>query len=233
MSINQKNLSKLFLLLSHQLRREILLLLNEKEEQSYTDLMNALDVDSGKLSFHIRNLQIFLEQTPRGKYKLNSLGDKAIRYIRDFETFSTETDIASKKIPLPIASIKKRAMAFIIDLGVNFTIFIATTLLTNLDTFLSGEFRVEFNIILFLTLLLAYSSLMEGFGGQTIGKTFLELKVVTISGKKLAYDMAAVRNFGKCFLMPIDIILGLRLKDKRFIKYFDKFSGTTVIALKQ
>jgi len=232
MSINQVNLSKLFLLLSNQIRREILLLLNEKEEQSYTELMNAINVNSGKLSFHIRNLQLFLEQTPSGKYKLNRLGDKAIRYIRDLETFSIEADIASKKRPIPIASIKKRVMAFSIDLGVNFTIFIVTTLLTNLDIFLSGELRVELNIILFLTLLLAYSSLMEGFGGQTIGKTFLELKVVTISGKKLAYDMAALRNFGKCFLMPIDIILGLRLKDKRYIKYFDKFSGTTVITLK-
>jgi uncharacterized RDD family membrane protein YckC len=233
MAVNQENLSKLFLLFSNQLRREILLLLNEKEELSYTDLMSALDVDSGKLSFHIRNLQIFLEQTPNGKYKLNRLGDQAIRYIRDLESFSLETEVASKKIAIPIASIRKRAIAFLIDIGVTFTIFIAASLLTNLDAFLAGEFHIELNIILFLAVLWTYSTLMEGFGGQTIGKTFLDLKVVTISGKKLFYDMAAVRNFGKCFLLPIDLILGFRLRDERFIKYFDKFSGTTVMALKK
>jgi uncharacterized RDD family membrane protein YckC/DNA-binding transcriptional ArsR family regulator len=233
MSVNQENLSKLFLLLSNEIRRDILLLLNEKEEQSYTDLMNVLDVDSGKLSFHMRNLQIFLEQTPNGKYKLNSLGQQAIRYIRELEAFSTETEVASKQIPIPIASVKKRAIAFMIDLGVNFTIFIVATLITNLNSFLAGESHIELNIILFLALLWTYSTLMEGFGGQTIGKTFLDLKVVTVSGKKLSYDTAAVRNFGKCFLMPLDLILGFRLKDKRFIKYFDKFSGTTVMSLKQ
>ena len=71
----------------------------------------------------------------------------------------------------------------------------------------------------------------EGFAGQTLGKSFFRLKVVCVDGKKLYYDSAAVRNFGKCFLLPIDLLIGLRLKDDRFIKFFDKFSGTTVIRL--
>jgi hypothetical protein len=54
---------------------------------------------------------------------------------------------------------------------------------------------------------------------------------VSLSSEKLTYDAAAVRNFGKCFLLPFDLLLGLRLKDKRFIKVFDKYSRTTVISL--
>jgi hypothetical protein len=58
------------------------------------------------------------------------------------------------------------------------------------------------------------------------------LRVVTTNEKRLFYDHAAVRNFGVAFLLPIDLLVGLRLKDKRYIRYFDKFAGTTVIDLR-
>jgi uncharacterized RDD family membrane protein YckC len=77
-----------------------------------------------------------------------------------------------------------------------------------------------------------YSTLLEGFAGQTSGKRVVGLKVVRIDGKRLFYDHAAVRNFGKAFLLPFDLLIGLRLEDKRFVRYFDKFTGTTVIDLR-
>jgi uncharacterized RDD family membrane protein YckC len=88
------------------------------------------------------------------------------------------------------------------------------------------------NIILFLVLFWAYSTLLEGFAGQTLGKRILGLKVARLDGKKPFYDHVAVRNFGKAFLGPFDLFFGLRLKDKRFARYFDKFAGTTVIDLR-
>jgi uncharacterized RDD family membrane protein YckC len=77
-----------------------------------------------------------------------------------------------------------------------------------------------------------YFTLLEGFAGQSLGKRIIGLAVVRVDGKKLFYDHAAVRNFGKVFLLPFDLLIGLRLKDERFIRYFDKFAGTTVIDLK-
>ncbi len=74
MAVNQKNVSKLLLILSNELRREIIVLFNEKDELTFTDIMNAFDVNTGILSFHMRKLKVFLEQTPTGKYKLNRLG---------------------------------------------------------------------------------------------------------------------------------------------------------------
>jgi uncharacterized RDD family membrane protein YckC len=85
------------------------------------------------------------------------------------------------------------------------------------------------NVILFLVLFWIYLTLLEGFAGQSLGKRILGLKVVRLDGKRLFYDQAAVRNFGKAFLLPLDLFVGLRLKDKRFARYFDKFAGTTVI----
>ena len=47
---------------------------------------------------------------------------------------------------------------------------------------------------------------------------------------KLDYEHSAVRNFGKTFLLPLDILLGL--KHESYLRYFDKFAGTTVIDLR-
>jgi uncharacterized RDD family membrane protein YckC len=74
-----------------------------------------------------------------------------------------------------------------------------------------------------------YLTLLEGFSGQTLGKLLTRTKVVRVSGENVFYDHAAERNFGKVFLLPFDLAFGLRLKDRRFIRFFDKFSGTTVI----
>jgi hypothetical protein len=47
------------------------------------------------------------------------------------------------------------------------------------------------------------------------------------------YDYAAIRNFGKILpLLPFDLIVGWRLKNAIFMRYFDKFAGTTVIDLR-
>jgi uncharacterized RDD family membrane protein YckC len=59
------------------------------------------------------------------------------------------------------------------------------------------------------------------------------LKVVRTDGKKLSYDQAAVRNFGKILpLLPFDLIIGWRIPNNRFKRYFDKYAGTTVIDLR-
>ncbi|PVX27246.1 MAG: hypothetical protein CW716_03320 [Candidatus Bathyarchaeum sp.] len=229
MAVDEKNVSKLFSILSNKLRRDILSLLYEKKELSFSDLMNALDIDTGKMSFHLRNLKMFLEQTPSGKYRLNSFGQNALRLIRDTEALSIEVDFQKQKSNLHIARFARRALAFIFDIGVAFTITVAITLVTELNSLVTGQYLLDINLLLFLALLWMYSTLLEGFAGQTLGKTLFNIKVVSVSGKKLYYDSAAVRNFGKCYLLPVDLLVGLRLKDERFIRFFDKFAGTTVI----
>jgi uncharacterized RDD family membrane protein YckC/DNA-binding transcriptional ArsR family regulator len=235
MAVDQENVSKILSVLSHSLRREILLDLSEKGECSFTDLMNALNVDTGKLSFHIRSLSVFLEQTPAGKYKLSKVGENAVRLIRDLEAWAVEAGVARKPSNLPVATFKKRVFAFLIDFSLVFAITILITLPSAITLLTTGNiFRPEATTIVFVTLSLlwGYSTLLEGFAGQSLGKRIIGLKVVRIDGKRLFYDHAAVRNFGKAFLLPFDLLIGLRLKDERFIRYFDKFAGTTVIDLK-
>ena len=118
MAVNQENISKILSVLSHPLRREILLNLSEKGESSFTDLLNLLKVDTGKLSFHLRSLEAFIEQTPTGKYKLSRAGESAIRVIHDIEGWAEVADVQGKASSLPLASFKKRTFAFLIDFAI-------------------------------------------------------------------------------------------------------------------
>jgi len=222
MAVDQENISKILSVLSHSLRREILLEISEKNECSFTELMNALHIDTGKLSFHIRSLGVFLEQAPSGKYRLSRLGENAVRLIKDLEAWAPEAEIAAKTTGLPIATFRKRTLAFLIDLALVLAITILITLPNTIST----------GLIVFLVLLWGYSTLLEGFAGQSLGKRIIGLKVDRTAGKKLSYDNEAVRNFGKAFLLPFDLLVGLRLKDPRYIRYFDKFAGTTVVDLR-
>jgi uncharacterized RDD family membrane protein YckC len=231
MSLNGENISKILLILSHNIRRDILFILLEKKELSFSELMNILEIDTGKMSFHLRNLKLFLEQTPTGKYKLNKFGQKALRILKDIEALSTDVDFLESKSSRYVAKFSKRALAFVVDLGVTFTILVTVTLIAEVFVLFTGQFLFHQNFFLFLVLLWLYSTLLEGYAGQTVGKYLLTIKAVSITSRKLSYDAAAVRNFGKCFLLPIDLLIGLRLDDKRFIRFFDKYSGTTVIRL--
>jgi uncharacterized RDD family membrane protein YckC/DNA-binding HxlR family transcriptional regulator len=237
MAVEQESVSKILSTLSHPLRREILLNLSEKGEASFTDLLNLLKVDTGKLSFHLRSLEAFIEQTPSGKYKLSRAGENAVRIVHDIEGWAEVADIQRKESQLSLASFKKRAAAFVIDfaimLAITMTIiFLPAVLSSNLKSFLNGGVST----VLFITigLLWLYSTLLEGFNGQSIGKRMTGLKVVRTDGKKMSYDHAAVRNFGKVLpILPFDLLIGMwRIKNTAFMRYFDKFAGTTVIDLR-
>ena len=230
MSLNEENVSKILRILSHNIRREILILL-QKKERSFSELMSILEVDTGKMSFHLRNISQFIDRTDTGKYKLNRFGRNALVILKDIEALSIDFDFVETKSIQHIAKFSRRAFAFIFDMGVTFTIAVVAYLIAEFFVLFSGQFLFNQNILVFLGLLWVYSTLLEGHGGQTLGKYLLKLKVVSLSSEKLAYDAAAVRNFGKCFLLPIDLIIGLGLKDKRFNKFFDKYSRTTVISL--
>ncbi len=229
MSLNDENISKVLLILSHKIRRGILLSLLEKKEMSFSELMNILEIDTGRMSFHLRNLKLFLDQTPTGKYKLNKFGQSALRILKDAEALSIDVDFLESKSSRYVAKFSKRALAFVVDMGVTFTILITVSLIAEVFVLFTGQFLFHQNFFLFLVLLWLYSTLLEGYGGQTVGKYLFMIKAVGITSKKLSYDAAAVRSFGKCFVLPIDLLIGLRLDDKRFIRFFDKYSGTTVI----
>jgi uncharacterized RDD family membrane protein YckC len=160
------------------------------------------------------------------------LGENAVRLVKDLETWAPEAELARRTSSLPIATFKRRALAFLIDVSLALAITFLITLPNTVSLVTTGAFHWDTDVIVFLVLLWGYSTLLEGFAGQSLGKRIVGLKVVKIDGKRLFYDHAAIRNFGKAFLLPFDLLVGLRLKDERYIRYFDKFAGTTVVDLR-
>jgi uncharacterized RDD family membrane protein YckC/DNA-binding transcriptional ArsR family regulator len=234
MAVDQESVSKILSVLAHPLRREILLTLSEKGECSFTDLLNKVKVDTGKLSFHLRALSSFMEQTKAGKYKLSNAGENAVRVIMDVESWAEVADVSKKASYLPLASFEMRTLAYLVDLALILLITVVIMFPQFVYILTTNLLSAELSAVLFITLglLWVYSTLLEGFNGQSLGKRLLGLKVVRTDGKKISYDHAAIRNFGKAFLLPVDIIVGLQLKNAEFIRYFDKFAGTTVIDLR-
>ena len=231
MAVDQDNVSKILSILSHKIRRKILLILRIKEQASFTELKNQLNIDTGKLSFHMRSLQPFVEQTKSGKYKLSRTGEAAVRVIQDVESWTENSGIKQKpEAQLRLASFRRRAIAFLTDFAI---MFVLASLLLLIPVFSTGGNLVViiFNLYFVASgLIWVYSTLFEGFNGQTIGKAFFSLKVVHVDGRKISYDYAAIRNFGKVVLL-FDLIFGYTLNDPKYIRYMDRFTGTTVIDL--
>ncbi|MHA2060680.1 MAG: RDD family protein [Candidatus Sifarchaeia archaeon] len=217
MSVTDENVSRILSVLAHPLRRQVILYLNEENQGSFTDLANFTGVDTGKLSFHLRTLGDFLEQTPESKYKLSTKGKNAIVLIKDLEEWALGADVTDKSTGA--AKPSKRVGASLIDF-----VLIQAFMLLAFQLYL-----LNLNLLVFVGLFWLYLTLFEGFAGQSIGKLLLRIKVVRIDGENISYDQAAIRNFGKTFLLPFDLFFGLRLKDKRYLRFFEKFTQTTVI----
>jgi len=204
----------------------------DKGETSFTDLINTLNLDTGRLSFHMRSLKPFIEPTKSGKYKLTRAGEDAIRIIREVASWAGLADLKRKTTMLTPASAKNRIFAFLIDFYIMFTIAVLLLLEIVIPQVQANTIGVLLNMLFVsLGLLWIYSTLFEGFKGQTLGKRALGLIVIRTDGMKVDYEHSAVRNFGKVIL-PVDLLLGYMLKDPKYIRYFDKFAGTTVIELR-
>jgi len=76
----------IFAALKHPVRRQILLLLEQKGEVPFTDLQNAVGIsDTGLMSYHLKELAPLVEQSARGKYRLSEVGQTSVVLFRKVE----------------------------------------------------------------------------------------------------------------------------------------------------
>jgi len=81
-------------------------------------------------------------------------------------------------------------------------------------------------------LFFSYWIISEFKGGQSIGKKILHLKVVDINGKSPSILGVIISSFGKAFLLPIDLILGVIFTNQKRQRIFNKIGDTIVIKIK-
>ncbi len=75
--------------LNHEIRREILRLLEHKP-LSYTNLLDYFTVSTGKLNYHIKLLTGFVQKDPNGNYELTKLGKNLLQILQNFNQIINE-----------------------------------------------------------------------------------------------------------------------------------------------
>ena len=77
--------------LNHQIRRDVLVLLNEGKK-TYSQLLNNFVIPTGKLNYHLRMLEGLISKDEDGLYELTLLGQKAIHILNQFRNEITDTE---------------------------------------------------------------------------------------------------------------------------------------------
>ena len=79
---------------------------------------------------------------------------------------------------------------------------------------------------------LSYWIILEYKTGQTIGKKMFNLKVTNNQGEKPSLMGVVISSFGKSFILPVDMILGLIITNDKRQRIFNRMGNTIVIKIK-
>ncbi len=147
------------------------------------------------------------------------------------------SDSDSKVKELVIARWFDRFVAWLVDFiiisAISLAIFAFIFGTTNIEW---DEFMVFSESVSYFPasiLFFAYWVISEYKGGQSIGKKILHLKVVSINGKSTSLLGVIISSFGKSFLLPIDVILGIVFTNQKRQRIFNKIGDTIVIKIKE
>ncbi len=214
-----------FKALSHPFRIKIIELLHENVELSYSEMLAALQIETGPLNFHLKAMG-GLWAKKGDKYVLTDSGETAFKIIQEVRK-------PGKKVvgePLKKHIILKRLTATLIDFAffLGGPIFVALTFSVWMPFYRAGISAIELTFlvhsILFLTFL-AFTA-METYNGQTLGKYYAGIRVLKDDGRKINLTEGAIRNIAKVYFLPLDVLAGLLFFRKygyiRFSDYYVK-----------
>lgn len=221
-----------FKVLSHEIRVKIITLLYQNIEMSYTEVLHTMNLEEGNLNFHLRKMKDFVELSEKKNYRLSEYGKIAYSMLQsvDARLMKDAPEIIRSGASLSASMLIRRAIAALMD----FTLFVFIGVA--LFFLLSHGLRFDvhtFHIIIYLQLSLQFAYIsfvvLEAYSGQTIGKYVMKIRVVKINGDKVGIMESAIRNIGKVFFLPFDILIGVLLyRKKGYIKFFDHYTKTMV-----
>ena len=79
----------------------------------------------------------------------------------------------------------------------------------------------------------SYWIILEYKTGQTVGKKMFNLKITNSQGEKPSLIGIIISSFGKSFILPIDMILGLIITNQKRQRIFNKLGDTLIIKIKE
>ena len=96
---NHADKKTIFNVLGNDLRRRIFIQVSE-QPRTYTWLLEELEIESGHLAYHLRNMGGLLEKDEEGIYRLSRLGHEASRILEEEKIESEKTPKSSSPISL-------------------------------------------------------------------------------------------------------------------------------------
>ena len=141
----------------------------------------------------------------------------------------------SESSKIILAKWKDRFFAWLVD-------FVIISLISSSIFFLSFLY-LNYNFENFVTndgmyiptsvMFFVYWIILEYKTGQTIGKKMFNLKITNSFGEKPSLIGVIISSFGKSFILPIDIILGLIITNEKRQRMFNKLGNTLIIKIKE
>jgi DNA-binding transcriptional ArsR family regulator len=142
----------IFAALKHPIRRQILLLLEEKGEVSFTEIQNATGVDdTGLLSYHLKELIRLVKQSARGKYGLSEIGQASMALFRKVER---EKQASTSTVQKYLERVIGEVVFLFFIAGITFMAPLSADIYLSVQTGYSGLSTEEL-ILLFLASLVA------------------------------------------------------------------------------
>lgn len=246
--IEKEEKESLYEAINHTVRRRIIKHIHENVEVSYSDILRFLGVETGHLNFHLRKLRELIAKTENDTYVLTPRGKAVCEIIMLAERTGQNSNFINHPSKLLVF---KRAQAFLLDVLI---LFFSLGLFLDTKTYTLAAYSLQsFGHLLVLdvgyfvthTMEIAYATVshyshvffavfivlaaLESYRGQTLGKYLMKIRVVKTSGMKISPMESVIRNLGKVFLLPIDLILGILIyRKKGFLRFFDYYTQATV-----
>ena len=141
----------------------------------------------------------------------------------------------SESSKIILAKWKDRFFSWLVD-------FVIISLISSSIFFLSFLY-LDYNFENFITndgmyiptsvMFFSYWIILEYKTGQTIGKKMFNLKITNSQGEKPSLMGVVISSFGKSFILPIDMILGLIITNEKRQRIFNRIGNTIVIKIKK
>lgn len=116
----------------------------------------------------------------------------------------------------------RRILAFAIDSAIFLLLNALCILIADNDGW------IYFLVCLVIFCLL--NSVLEGLGGQSLGKMILHIKIISSRFYKVNFPIALKRNIVKLLILPISAIIYL-INGNESEAWHDKISGTEVVII--
>ena len=141
----------------------------------------------------------------------------------------------SESSKIILAKWKDRFFAWVVDFVIisliSTSIFFLSFLFLDrdFDNFITNDGMYIPTSVMFFS----YWIILEYKTGQTVGKKMFNLKITNIQGKKPSLIGVVLSSFGKSFILPIDIILGLIITNGKRQRIFNKLGDTLIVKIKE